>query len=229
MEDEIYLSYKTVCLRSSDVACFQNFRQLNDLCISFFYERLSEQFKSFEKEFVLVDPSAVSTIVFDNDIQDLIDCYGELLKGKRYIFLPVNDNTNKYVAGGGTHWALLLFDTKERCFYYLDSMLSYINNTDIISQKIIKIIDYYTGQETPEPNIIQPLERKYQDNTYDCGMYVLLFTKVILTYLFENDLYNQPDFSNETFTKLFKKHKVDSYSVKKVRENILEEIEFLRK
>ncbi len=178
MEDKVYLSYKNICLRNSDVECFKNWNQLNDMCISFYFEYLNPC-----SNILLFDPAAVSTIVYFEDcIDELNEYFPVNLETRDYIFLPVNDNTNKYNAGGGSHWALLVYQKSDDKFYYLDSMLSYIENTTILCEKISKMM----GKKKFE--VICPLVTKYQDNTYDCGMFVLAFTELIIEYVKTNKL-----------------------------------------
>jgi sentrin-specific protease 8 len=177
MEDnKIFLSYKSICLYKDDVECFNNYNQLNDMCISFYYAYLTYTL-SLPDNIVLMDPSAVSSIIyFDDDLSELKDYFMDL-SDKEYIFLPVNDNTDKLRAGGGSHWALLVYQKFDNKFYYFDSMLGYIKNTDVLAERVGLMIG------VKDIEIVKPAIKKYQQNTYDCGMFVLLFTELILKYL----------------------------------------------
>ena len=53
-DDPIYLSYKSCCLRKSDIKCFTDFHRLNDLSISFYYEMLTDKYSN--NDFILLDP-----------------------------------------------------------------------------------------------------------------------------------------------------------------------------
>jgi len=184
MEDDIIqLSYKSVCLRKSDISCFNNYNYLNDLSISFYYEVLSEKFSKFETEFLLLDPSCVCTIFFDDEISDLKDCFGALgFESRKFIFIPVNDTTDKYAYGSGNHWALVVYYSQAKTFYYLDSMKSYIKNTIEICRKINMLI----GNNENQPVIEVVDTPKLQLNTFDCGVFVLNFTEIILDFFYGN-------------------------------------------
>lgn len=179
-DDKILINYKSVCMRKSDISCFDDFRYLNDLSISFYYEILNEKFKQFGSQFILLDPSPVSTIFFDDDIDDLKDCFGALnLESREYIFIPINDTTDKYAYGSGNHWALVVYIKKRNTFYYLDSMKLFIKNTNSICIKINSLIGESTPAKIEEVKII-----KLQQNTFDCGVFVLRFSEIFLENIF---------------------------------------------
>jgi len=181
--DPILLNYKSVCLRKSDISCYENYHYLNDLCISFYYEIIADKFMKFESEILLLDPSSVSTIYFDDEIEDLRDCFGALnFEERKYIFIPVNDATDRYAYGSGNHWALVFYAKMTNTFYYLDSMKSYIKNTNEICRKI----NLLTGN-FKDPTIKQVEIPKFQQNTFDCGVFVLNFTEVILKEIYEKN------------------------------------------
>jgi sentrin-specific protease 8 len=176
MENDIALSYKSICLYKDDIECLKDYRYLNDMNISFYYEYLSNTL-SLPNEIVLMDPSAVSSIIhFDDDLSELKSYFMDLTN-KRYIFLPVNDNTDKSKAGGGSHWALLVYQAEFNTFYYFDSMQRYIDNTDVLIDRIALMI----GKSDFEVHV--PSIKKYQENAYDCGVFVLMFTEAILKFI----------------------------------------------
>lgn len=199
-DDKILLSYKSICLRQSDIACFENYRYLNDLSISFYYEVLAEKFSRHELDFLLLDPSCVSTIFFDDEISDLKDCFGALnFESRKVIFIPVNDTTDKYAYGSGNHWALVVYFANSNTFYYLDSMKSYIKNTNEICRKISLLIG---NGERKHPVIEEVAIAKLQQNTFDCGVFVLNFTEVLMNFLFGNG--NKFDSSGDGILKQLK-------------------------
>ncbi len=180
-EDKILLSHKSICLRKSDVSCFDDFRYLNDLSISFYYELLNEKFSKYENEFILLDPSCVSTIFFDDDLDDLKDCFGALdLDTRKYIFIPINDTIDKFAYGSGNHWALVFYCKTANTFYYMDSMKSFIKSSNEICRKINLLIGNSEKYILEEVNF-----EKFQQNTFDCGVFVLNFTEVILNFIFD--------------------------------------------
>jgi sentrin-specific protease 8 len=211
MDNEMYLSHNNILLRRSDFDCFRDYCQINDMCISFYYDYLNKS-----NNVLLLDPVAVSTIIFFEDsIEELKEYFPLNMENKEYIFLPVNDNTNKFNYGGGSHWALIVYQKSDNCFYYIDSMLSYINNTNILCDKISKIMDRVEG-EIVKADII-----KYQENTYDCGMFVLAFTQFLLNYI--NNLAINKNCFKDAFDGL------NQSFVKKMRKDIIKLINSLKK
>ena len=68
------ISYNNIYLSEKDIKCFKNSNQLNDMCISFYFEYLTNEiFKESKDDFVLLDPVVVSSIYFDESIEDLSD------------------------------------------------------------------------------------------------------------------------------------------------------------
>jgi sentrin-specific protease 8 len=204
MENNISLSYKSICLYQSDIECFKDYNELNDMSISFYYEYLSNSLK-LSPEIVLMDPSAVISIIhFDDDLSELKD-YFMNLTDKKYKFLTVNDNTDKFKAGGGTHWALLVYQQSDKTFYYFDSMLRYISNTDILVERISLMVN------DSGTKVVQPGIKKYQGNTYDCGMFVLKFAEYLLKFINKgNILSNELDFDKDIFNNV-SQDKMKSY------------------
>jgi Ulp1 family protease len=179
MEEEIEVSLNNVALRKSDILTFQDYHQLNDLSISFYFEILNEKFSTFNNEFILLDPATVFLLIFETDLEDLIAMLKLLnLQSKQYIFIPVNDTDSKFKVAGGNHWALLIYQKSDQTFYYVDSMLSFIKNTNVIVKNMCEILGI-----KPNSEIICFDEEKQQQNTYDCGMFVLSYVEALLNRL----------------------------------------------
>lgn len=225
------LLYRNICLSKYDQDCFNNYNQLNDMCISFYFEYLTEEKYSTSKEkFVLIDPVMVSTIYFDESIEDLYDMLFPLnLDKKSFIFLPINDNTNKYAQGGGTHWALLVYSKIEDKFFYFDSTLSYISTIDTVASKISQIIKYKSNNQKKKIEIVEPKSlNKKQFNSYDCGMFVLEFTRKLLDHIRDNLKENKEVLlSKLNYKEVFEDITQDSINLK--RDEILNILKNLKK
>jgi Ulp1 family protease len=179
MDEEVELSYNNIALRKSDINTFKEYTQLNDLSISFYFEILNEKFAKFNNEFTLLDPATVFLLVFETDLEDLVAMLKPLkLHTKQYIFIPVNDIDSKFRVAGGNHWALLIYQKCDQTFYYIDSMLSFIKNTNIIVKNLCEILEIKQIAE-----VICFDEEKHQQNTYDCGMFVLSYAETFLNKL----------------------------------------------
>ena len=96
--------------------------------------------------------------------------------------MPINDKEDKFQAVGGSHWGLLVYNVEKDNFLYLDSMNNIISNTGSIAAKIKSVKNQKEFIEN-DVEIFQIKEIPQQKNSYDCGMYVLVFTEVISEFL----------------------------------------------
>lgn len=181
MEDELYLTYKTISLHKSDVRCVSSPNYINDLIISFYYEILNDQFESYSSLFALLDPVVTMSLISDTSIEDLHDMiYDPLdLDNKKYVFLPINDNKSLTTPGSGNHWALCLIETKSSTMFYFDSMGNTISNVTLLLKR-------YEELSKKKIAFVNALNNKYQHNMYDCGVFVLAFSEELLNYLKSN-------------------------------------------
>jgi len=178
--DPILITYKSCSIKQSDIDCLSDYQYLNDLIISFYYEILNEKYIS--NDIVLLDPAVSMSIIFDQDLDDINNCIFQPLgmKDKKFIFVPINDNTKIEYKTSGSHWALNIIDVNNNTIYYLDSMSSNISNAKISVRKFQKLF----GKKF---NFVYALEKTYQTNSSDCGMFILGFTETILKYLKEKN------------------------------------------
>ena len=178
--DPILITYKSCSIKKSDIDCLSDYQYLNDLIISFYYEILNEKYTS--NDIILLDPAVSMSIIFDQDLDDINNCIFQPLemKNKKFIFVPINDNTKIEYKINGSHWALNIIDVNNNTIYYLDSMLNNISNAKISVRKFQKLF----GKKF---NFVYALENTYQTNSSDCGMFVLGFTETILKYLKEKN------------------------------------------
>ena len=186
--DQIILTYKCCSLKKTDIDTLSDYQYLNDIIISFYYEILNEKYKS--DDFVLLDPAVSMSIIVEENLDDINQCIFIPLQmdKKKFIFAPVNDNTKIAYQTGGSHWALNVIDVTNNKILYFDSMLSNINNARRFQKKLEKLFNKKFSFECP-------IEEHYQGNSYDCGMFVLGFTHVILEYLSSKkfDINSLPD------------------------------------
>ena len=186
--DQIILTYKCCSLKKTDIDTLSDYQYLNDIIISFYYEILNEKYKS--DDFVLLDPAVSMSIIVEENLDHINQCIFIPLQmdKKKFIFAPVNDNTKIAYQTGGSHWALNVIDVTNNEILYFDSMLSNINNARRFQKKVEKLFNKKFSFECP-------IEEHYQGNSYDCGMFVLGFTQVILEYLSSKkfDINSLPD------------------------------------
>ena len=200
--DPILITYKSCSIKQSDIDCLSDYQYLNDLIISFYYEILNEKYIS--NDIILLDPAVSMSIIFDQDLDDINNCIFQPLgmKDKKYIFVPINDNTKIEYKTSGSHWALNIIDVNNNTIYYLDSMSSNISNAKVSVRKFQKLF----GKKF---NFVYALENTYQTNSSDCGMFILGFTETILKYLKEKN-FNSNALNNIKFDDIFQ----DSEKVK---------------
>lgn len=170
---EKVVCFKSSTLRTEDVMLFREGGWLNDQCINFYYEYLSEKYGD---QCLFMDPATVFLIQCIDDVNELKNCLGALkLHTDLYIFCPVNDNTEPD-SSKGSHWTLLIYAGPHSCLYYYDSTGCLPTNkqnalnvgiklSQILEQSITKL--YRVGLANP------------QSNGSDCGVYVLLLSQLI--------------------------------------------------
>ena len=197
MENErILVTYKSCSIKQSDIDTLSDYQYLNDLIISFYYEILNEKYDN--NDIILLDPAVSMSIIFDQDLEDIKLCIFDPLNmsNKKYIFVPINDNTKISYQTSGSHWALNIIDVQNNIVYYLDSTQSNILNAKDSFQKFQKLF----GKKF---NFVYALENTYQNNSSDCGMFVLGFTETLLKYLKEKN-FNSNSLNNVKFDDILK-------------------------
>ena len=166
----ILLTYKNTTLRQSDVDNLNDNCWLNDTCINFYYDYLSENLGT---NVLLMDPSASFLIVFENDMEDLEPFLASLdLDSRRYVFFPVNNNTDHTIPGAGSHWTLLVLDNISNTFYsYNSSMFGTPDaNSNIIADKLRQVLNREIGFEVKNCASIQ-------NDGFNCGIFILGYTE----------------------------------------------------
>lgn len=168
---DIQLTYKSSTLRLSDISLFYPSNWLNDQCINFYFEYLNSPQKP---SLVFVDPAATFLMIFENDLEDLLKALSSLeLSTKEFIFCPVNDSKDPTNPLGGSHWSLLVYSTVLQESFYYDSLYSTINpNAGIINQQLNLVLNHNN-------QVTQVYLENAQNNSADCGVYVLLIAETL--------------------------------------------------
>ena len=186
-EEEIILSTDNCEIKNSDISTLSPHTYLNDLIISFYYEILQKKYQS--DLITLLDPAVSMSIILDNsgnddNLEDIKKCIFlplELDK-KKFIFAPINDNKKIQYTCSGSHWTLNLVDVDNSVIYYLDSNLGDVSNAHTFHKKLEKLF----GKKF---EFIYALQKdKYQNNSYDCGMFLLGFSEVLMKHIMNNNL-----------------------------------------
>ena len=180
MSDEKILSVKSCTVKKSDIATLSPHTYLNDLIIMFYYEMIEGKYPS--KDITLLEPAVSMSIILNandgNDLEDIKECIFLPLEfdKKKFIFAPINDNTTIQYTCSGTHWTLIVVDVDNNLLYYLDSIKGNVSNAHTFHDRIEKLF----GKKF---EFIHALKKQYQTNSYDCGMFLLGFTEVLIKYL----------------------------------------------
>ena len=186
MSDEVILSTKNCSVTKEDISTLSPYTYLNDLIISFYYEIIQDKYPS--KDITLLDPAVSMSIILnsndnEDDLEDLMQCIFlplELDK-KKFIFAPINDNTKIQYTCSGSHWTLNVIDVDNSLIYYLDSTKGNVSNAHTFHKRIEKLFN-------KKFEFIFGLKKQYQSNSYDCGMFLLGFTELLVKYIFNNGM-----------------------------------------
>ena len=166
MEKSILL-YGDVQLYPSDLELLTTDSWLNDTLIEFYYEYLETTTNNSGVLFLrpcmvyLVQQTTV------DDIPLLKECLPNF-NGRNLIFMPINNNQGDKM--GGTHWSLLVYDNNR--FRHFDSCGRF--NASVARELTNKLQSVLGAGQFINEDCAQ------QANGFDCGMYVLKFTKLIL-------------------------------------------------
>ncbi|KAK9467502.1 hypothetical protein V1512DRAFT_261342 [Lipomyces arxii] len=174
---DIILEYYDVSVYKSD---FDNLREdewFNDNNLTFWYEYLERSAAFTElphsEQIILLRPAMVFLLAQSYDPLDLKDVLPNF-EGARYIFLPINNNTNVTLAEGGSHWSLLVVDVRTERSYYYDTLYdSNIPDAEVVSKKLAKLLG--CGRIH-----IHSIPTPQQHNGSDCGVMVCMLTSAVL-------------------------------------------------
>ena len=185
-DEEIILSTKNCSVTQSDINTLSPHTYVNDLIISFYYEIIQDKYPS--ELITLLDPAVSMSIILDvsnedENLEDIKNCIflPLQLNKKKFIFAPINDNKKIQYTCSGSHWTLNVVDVDNNLIYYLDSTLGDVSNAHIFHKKIEKLFE-------KKFDFIYGLNKKYQSNSFDCGMFLLSFTEILMKHIVSNNL-----------------------------------------
>eukprot|EP00003_Mantamonas_plastica_P020605 TRINITY_DN3319_c1_g1_i14.p1 TRINITY_DN3319_c1_g1~~TRINITY_DN3319_c1_g1_i14.p1 ORF type:complete len:223 (-),score=48.09 TRINITY_DN3319_c1_g1_i14:24-692(-) len=176
-QDPFVLTYEDVSLRRSDVSLLQPYQWLNDAILSFVFMHTTNTELTKNDEVLLVSPATVMMMSFLNDVQECAIALEPLdLASRQVIVIPVNNNQS-IEKMGGSHWAVMVFKRDDNVFEYYDSM----NGSNLRSaQRIAKKVIPFLGVDEDQGVSVVEMESPQQQNSYDCGMFVIGVTLYIV-------------------------------------------------
>ncbi|KAL7866522.1 hypothetical protein AOLI_G00143360 [Acnodon oligacanthus] len=166
--DPVVLSYQDSLLRRSDVSLLEGPHWLNDQVIGFTFEYFAaERFKSLGDKVCFISPE-VTQFIKCASCQEELALFLEPLRlpSRRWVFLAVNDNSNQ--TAGGSHWSLLLYQRDTGHFSHYDSQSG---GNSLHARRITAKLETFLGARAQVPFVEEPCPS--QQNSYDCGMYVI--------------------------------------------------------
>ncbi|KAM9765250.1 sentrin-specific protease 8 [Menidia menidia] len=176
--DPVVLSFQDSLLRRSDVSLLEGPHWLNDQVIGFAFEYFAaERFKALGASAAFISPEVTQFI-------KCASCPGELalfleplgLASRRWVFLAVNDNSDR--SAGGSHWSLLLFHRAAHRFAHYDSQnASNSLHARRIAARLEPFLGAGPGGGRPPVFVEEPCPP--QQNSYDCGMYVICIAEAL--------------------------------------------------
>jgi len=122
-------TFPQVELYTSDVKLCKPPHYLNDNLIGFAFKYM-ENVMFPSQDLLFVHPGGAFVISHEDDPEDLLDTIDGIgiSPKKQLIFFPVNDGGNTSMqfnlSSQGSHWALLVYDSGQRKFFYFDSSAS---------------------------------------------------------------------------------------------------------
>ncbi|KAK9313356.1 hypothetical protein V1522DRAFT_406578 [Lipomyces starkeyi] len=182
--NDIILEYYDVSVYKADFDNLRDDQWFNDNNLTFWYEYLerSEVYTSMEhpEDIILLRPSMVFLLAQSTNPLDLKGVLPPL-NSTRFIFLPINNNANVDLAEGGSHWSLLVVDTKKKTGYYYDTLEDInVQEAEIVAKKLAKLLECakLTLYSMPTPQ---------QTNGSDCGVMVCMLTSHVLQKIVDSE------------------------------------------
>ncbi|XP_042331775.1 sentrin-specific protease 8 [Sceloporus undulatus] len=178
--DPVVLSYMDSLLRQSDVLLLDPPCWLNDHIIGFAFEYFaSDQFQDFSDQVCFVSPEVTQFIKCTTSQEELALFLEPLnLPNKKVVFLAINDNSSQ--AAGGTHWSLLVYFQEKNCFAHYDS---HTRSNSAHARRVAGKLELFLGKRGKVAFVEE--EAPAQQNSYDCGMYVICNTEALCQEFFQ--------------------------------------------
>lgn len=177
LDNQVVLSYYDCLLRQSDVNLLKGHCWLNDAVIGFYFEyleRSSELSTSKDIKFASPELTQLLKIMEPADYSAILD--NLITESTDYVLFPLN-NCKKLDEVGGSHWSLLVYSRDENICAHYDSSGSFNQSiATSFAQKIMK----YLGKKSFN---FKEIQCPQQNNSYDCGIFVVANAEIILRHL----------------------------------------------
>ncbi|XP_055219658.1 sentrin-specific protease 8 isoform X1 [Gorilla gorilla gorilla] len=173
--DPVVLSYMDSLLRQSDVSLLDPPSWLNDHIIGFAFEYFANsQFHDCSDHVSFISPEVTQFIKCTSNPAEIAMFLEPLdLPHKRVVFLAINDNSNQ--AAGGTHWSLLVYLQDKNSFFHYDS---HSRSNSVHAKQVAEKLEAFLGRKGDKLAFVEE-KAPAQQNSYDCGMYVICNTEAL--------------------------------------------------
>lgn len=189
------IQYKSIAIYKSDLEFIKPGEWLNDNNISFIFEIIDELFikpSKFSYEVSLLVPSVIQLFLhlpINNELPNLLPL--DELKKLKFIFIPFNfiddyEETNLEDANNGDHWMLCVLCLLNNKLYIYDSMADDDEENDKLLQELVKRLKLCKFNNGSPIEIIK-MNCDQQDNSDDCGVYLIMITCLLIKRLFYGD------------------------------------------
>uniref|UniRef100_A0A7S2U1H3 Ubiquitin-like protease family profile domain-containing protein n=1 Tax=Lotharella oceanica TaxID=641309 RepID=A0A7S2U1H3_9EUKA len=196
-------TFPQVELYTSDIKLCKAPHYLNDNLIGFAFKYL-ENVMFPKTDFLFVHPGGAFVISHEDDPEDLLDTVNGIgiSTEKKLIFFPVNDGGNTSMqfttSSQGSHWALLVYDSEQRKFFYYDSSGSSNRIPALrLARQLNAVLPCGAPQKNEDSNqtatssearvmvvkssapIVVESKCPQQTNGYDCGLYAIAVARAL--------------------------------------------------
>eukprot|EP01100_Stratorugosa_tubuloviscum_P007726 TRINITY_DN318_c0_g3_i4.p1 TRINITY_DN318_c0_g3~~TRINITY_DN318_c0_g3_i4.p1 ORF type:complete len:216 (+),score=55.33 TRINITY_DN318_c0_g3_i4:177-824(+) len=172
MSTRAVLTFKDTSLYHSDILLLKQPNWLNDNLINFYFDYLQEKYKELKCLFIGPSITQMFSIgLSDSDLREILQPHN--FYQQDIVLLPVNDSLSTDQVSG-SHWSLLVFFKKENIFRHYDSLMNVNKNAALrIANRFSSILSISTS--------ILEFQGIRQQNSYDCGIYLLSFADLVAT------------------------------------------------
>lgn len=144
-------------------------RWVDDTILDTFFQSFSGNNKDSLSKVIFMGPS-VTQFVIHGTCDDVEDHLGKLMFNNfDYAFLCVGNSSATLKQDTGSHWSLLFVDISSHLVYHLDSLLG-------MNSAVAKAVTIKLGFKA---NSFHELSCTQQNNSYECGLSVLVNAKFI--------------------------------------------------
>ncbi|XP_006888460.1 PREDICTED: sentrin-specific protease 8 [Elephantulus edwardii] len=173
--DPVVLSYMDSLLRQSDVCLLDPPNWLNDHIIGFAFEYFANcQFCDHADKVCFISPEVTQFIKCTSNLAEITIFLEPLdLPHKKVVFLAINDNSNR--AAGGTHWSLLVYLQDKNSFSHYDS---HSRSNSVHAKQVAEKLEIFLSRKGDRVAFVEE-KAPAQQNSYDCGMYVICNTEAL--------------------------------------------------